>query len=60
MDSQAKIKALRAEQRKVKVFIHDMSLCESIRREAQQRYTELGLEIDAELLRQEKRVISIV
>lgn len=58
MDSQAKIKALRAEQRDIKPSLK--SPHEGIRKAAQQRYTELGLEIDAELLRQEQRVVSII
>jgi len=58
MDSQAKIKALRAEQRDIKPSTK--SPHEGIRKAAQQRFTELGLEIDQELLRQSQRVVSIV
>lgn len=58
MDSQAKIKALRAEQRDIKPSLK--SPHEGIRKTAHERYTELGLAIDAELLRQERRVISII
>lgn len=58
MDSQAKIKALRAEQWDIKSSLN--SPHDGIRKAAQQRYTELGLEIDAELLRHEQRVVSIV
>jgi hypothetical protein len=58
MDSQAKIKALRAEQRDIKPSLQ--SKHEGIRNSARQRHTELGLAIDAELLRQERRVISIL
>ncbi|XAI95225.1 hypothetical protein [Leptolyngbya phage Lbo-JY16] len=58
MDSQAKIKALRAAQRYIKSSLK--SPHEDIRKAAHERYTELGLAIDAELLRQERRVISII
>lgn len=58
MDSQALIKKLRAEQRDIKPSTK--SPHEGIRKAAQARFTELGLAIDAELLRQEQRVISIV
>ena len=58
MDSQALIKQLRAEQREIKPLLE--SPTDSIRHAAQARYLELGLAIDAELLRQEQRVISIV
>lgn len=58
MDSQALIKQLRAEQRDIKPSTK--SPHEGIRKAAQQRFAELGLAIDAELLRQERRVVSIV
>ena len=57
MDSQALIKQLRAEQRDIKPSTK--SPHEGIRKAAQARFTELGLAIDAELLRQERRVVSI-
>ena len=58
MDSQALIKQLRAEQRDIKPSTK--SPHEGIRRAAQARFTELGLAIDAELLRHSQRVVSIV
>ena len=58
MDSQALIRQLRAEQRDIKPSTK--SPHEGIRKAAQERFTELGLAIDAELLRQEQRVVSIV
>ena len=58
MDSQALIKNLRAEQRDIKPSTKSPD--EGIRKSAQARFTELGLAIDAELLRQEQRVVSIV
>lgn len=58
MDSQAKIKALRAEQRDIKLSLKSPDW--GIRKAAHERYTELGMAIDAELLRQEQRVISII
>ena len=58
MDSQALIKSLRAEQRDIKPSTK--SPHEGIRKAAQARFTELGLAIDAELLRQEQRVVSIL
>ena len=58
MDSQALIKSLRAEQRDIKHLTK--STDEGIHKAAQARFTELGLAIDAELLRQEQRVVSIV
>lgn len=58
MDSQALIKQLRAEQRDIKHLTKSPD--EVIRKAAQARFTELGLAIDAELLRQEQRVVSIV
>lgn len=58
MDSQALIKSLREEQRDIKPSTK--SPYEGIRKAAQARFTELGLAIDAELLRQEQRVVSIV
>ena len=58
MDSQALIKSLREEQRDIKPSTK--SPHEGIRKAAQARFTELGLAIDAELLRQEQRVVSIV
>ena len=58
MDSQALIKQLRAEQRDIKPSTK--SPHDGIRKAAQARFTELGLAVDAELLRQEQRVVSIV
>ena len=58
MDSQALIKQLRAEQRDIKPSTK--SPHEGIRKAAQSRFTELGLEIDRELLRQSQRVVSII
>ena len=58
MDSQALIKQLRAEQRDIKPSTK--SPHDGIRKAAQARFTELGLAIDADLLRQEQRVVSSV
>lgn len=58
MESQAKIKALRAEMAEIRPTLK--SPYEDIRNAAHRQYTALGLEIDRELLRQSQRIVSIV
>lgn len=58
MDSQAKIKALRAKQREIKPALSGGT--EATRRLARDEIDRLGRMIDRELLRHEQRGISII